>query len=161
MTCRLGKGQGEEKMLDTLRIVSDAIEKRMSEKERDELLTRIYGALSGGHFDEEFAAASVAKMYFTEKDGTKRRAPFWTASEVAMRFEKVKERLPKAYNVWDFFVTVQMVASDNWLLLKTWWPEITNEEIFNRVIDLAVNWLDDADNPFGTSKIWDYLHPVV
>lgn len=30
--------------------------------------------------------------------------------------------------------------------------------IDNLVIDAAINWLDDDDNPYGTEKAWKYLN---
>lgn len=159
MTCRLGKGQGEEKMWDTIRAVSDAVDRKMSDKDKEALMAKLHGILSGGHFDEDFAMESVSRMYYTDKDGVKRHAPYWTIPDVAAWYEKVKGKIPKSYNEWDFFVTANMVASDNWMLLTKWWPGITREELDEKVMELAVNWLNDEDNPFGTSKIWDYLHP--
>ena len=159
ITKRLGKGQGEGMMWETLRAVSDAIESKMNDKDRSELNARIFGMLSGGHFDEEHAMESVSRMYYTNRDGVKRYAPYWTIPQVYEVYEKVADRIPKAYNEWDFFVTFQMVASDYWMLLRKWWPTISDEQFAEKVADLAVNWLADKDNPYGDRKIWCYLHP--
>lgn len=40
-------------------------------------------------------------------------------------------------------------------LLKEWFPEATEEELDSKIIDLAVNWLNDED--YGESKIWCYF----
>ena len=158
MTKRLGKGQGEEMMWDTVKIVSEAIENGMSEKDKEVLRAKMYGLLSGGHYDEDYALASVSKMYYTDRDGVKRYAPYWTIPQVASIYEAVSDKIPSAYNEWDFFVTFQMIASDDWNLYKKWWPDISLEEIAEKVTDATVNWLNDEDNPYGTRKIWCYLN---
>ena len=159
VTKRLGKGQGEGMMWDTLRVVSDAIEHGMSEKDRAALNAKIYGMLSGGHFDEEHALEAVAKMYYTDVDGAKRYAPYWTIPQVMDIHDSVSGDIPSAYNGWDFFVTMNMVASDTWNLLHEWWPSLTQEQFADKVADLAVNYLADEDNPYGEKKIWCYLNP--
>jgi hypothetical protein len=34
-----------------------------------------------------------------------------------------------------------MIKSDYCPLLRRWYPEATNEEILNKLIDLTINWL--------------------
>ena len=160
MTKRLGKGQGEGMMWETVRIVSDAVEKSMSDKDREALQAKLYGILSGGHYDEDFATEAVSKMYYVDSDGNKRRAPYWTIPQVNEIYESVKGNFPEAYNEWDFYVTFQMVASDMWKLIHDWWPDITQEEFAEKISDATVNWLNDEDDPYGDKKIWCYLHPT-
>ena len=158
MTKRLGKGQGEGMMWETVRIISDAIDKDMSDKGKEALYAKMYGALSGGHYDEEHAMEAVSKMYYVDKDGNKRYAPYWTIPQVQDVYENVKDRIPSEYNEWDFFVTMQMEMSDKRMLLESWWPGISGDEIAEKVADLSVCWLNDPDNPYGTKKVWGYLH---
>lgn len=35
-----------------------------------------------------------------------------------------------------------------------------NEEIDNKIISMAINWLNDEDNPYGTEKIWGYMNGI-
>ena len=158
VTKRLGKGQGEDMMWGTLRIVSDAVEHGFSDKDKSALMAEIYGMLSGGHFDEEHAVEIVQKMYYVDKDGEKRHAPYWTIPQVSEIYESVQDDIPGAYNEWDFYVTMNMAASDNWCMLHKWWPNITPEQFAEKVTDIAVNWLNDPDSPFGEKKVWGYLH---
>lgn len=158
MTKRLGKGQGEGMMWESVRLISEAVEKGMSEKDRGELFSKMYGLLSGGHFDEEHATEAVAKMYYTDKDKEKRYAPYWTIPQIVEIYESVSDDIPSAYNEWDFYVAFNMVASDNWRLLHEWWPSITPEQFAEKITDLTVNWLSDEDNPYGNTKIWSYLN---
>ena len=145
-------------MWDTLRIVSDAIEAKMSDKDKAELNAKIYGMLSGGHFDEEHAMEAVSKMYYTDKDGAKRYAPYWTIPQVEEVYESVKEEIPEAYNEWDFFVVMQMQKADLCPLFQKWWPNATPEQMDEKFAQSAVNWLNDEDNPYGEKKAWGYLH---
>ena len=158
MTKRLGKGQGEDMMWRTVHIVSEAVEHGMSDKDKESLMAKIYGTLSGGHYDEDFAVESVSKMYYIDKDGMKRHGPYWTIPDVSAVYEAYKKRIPSDYNEWDWYVTFNMIASDNWMLLHKWFPQMTQEEFAEKVACLASNWLDDPDNPYGTSKIWCYLN---
>jgi hypothetical protein len=43
-------------------------------------------------------------------------------------------------------------------LLKIWFPGATEEELMSKLVEEAVNYLDDADNPYGTEKVWRYLN---
>ena len=89
MTKRLGKGQGESMMWDTVKVVSEFVDHKMSDKDKDEMMAKLHGMLSGGHFDEDYAVEAVTKMYYMDKDGTKRFAPYWTIPEVAEVYESV------------------------------------------------------------------------
>lgn len=158
ITKRMSAGMGESMMWDTVKVVSEAIDASMSEKDKAALMSKIYGMLSGGHFDEDHAMEAVSKMYYIDKDGAKRHAPYWTIPQVMEIYESVKDEIPEAYNEWDFFVTFQMVASDHWCLIHKWWPGITPEDFAEKITELTVNWLSDEDNPYGEQKIWGYLH---
>lgn len=158
MTVRLGKGQGEGMMWDTVKAVSEAVDAGMSEKDKEALMARIYGMLSGGHFDEDHAVEAVSKMGYVDKDGDKRSAPYWTIPEVSDVYESVKDRIPSCYNEWDFYVTMNWCMSRYRMLLEDWFPKIDAEELAVRLSDLAVNFLSDEDSPFGKKKIWGYLH---
>lgn len=158
MTKRLGKGQGEGMMWETLRIVSDAVEHGMGEKDKSALLSKIFGALSGGHYDEDHATEAVSKMYYIDNDGNKRYGPYWTIPQIQEVYEGVKDKIPEEYNEWDFFVVMQMEMSDKRMLLEKWWPGISGDELAEKVADLAISWLNDPDSPYGTRKIWGYLH---
>lgn len=54
-------------------------------------------------------------------------------------------------------VTINMKASDDWNLLHTWFPEITQEQLNKKITESTLNWLIDDDWP-TKSKIWDYFN---
>lgn len=72
-------------------------------------------------------------------------------------YESIRSDI-KNYNQWDFYVTVQMIYSDNYTLLHKWFNNISDEELCEKVYQMSINWLDDEDNPFGSKKIWRYFN---
>lgn len=159
LTKKYGEGKGEGMMWQTLAIVSESIDKAMEKPEKEKMLRLLFGKLSGGHYNEEYAKEDVAKMHYAKEDGSKHQAPYWTIPQVEEVFASVKPNIPSEYNKWDFYVTLNMIKSDNCLVIKKWFPGITPEEADKKFIELAVNWLNDEDNPYGNNKIWEYLNP--
>lgn len=157
LTKKYGEGQGEDMMWSTLQVVSDAIETSMDECSKKKMLRNLYGQMSEGHYDKDYAMEDVAKMYYTDTAGVKHSAPYWAEEQVREVYDAVKKELPAGYNFWDFYVTLQMIKSDNCPLMKKWYPNATPEEMDKKFVDLAVNWLNDPDNPYGNHKVWGYL----
>ena len=65
---KYGKGKGEAVMIESTRILSDVLEP-MKEKEPKKYwlaLRKLYGAMSGCHYNEEFAMHDVADMEYTD-----------------------------------------------------------------------------------------------
>ncbi|MBO4718954.1 MAG: hypothetical protein J5658_03670 [Prevotella sp.] len=144
-------------MWKTVSVVSQSVESGMPPEERDRLKKKIYAMLSGGHYEKEFAMETVDGMYYIDKAGNEHRAPFWDTDTILNIYEDVKNKIPN-YNCWDFYVALNMVASDNWCLLNKWFPEMDDEERDAKMVEMTVNWLDDPDNPFGNEKAWGYFN---
>ena len=51
-----------------------------------------------------------------------------------------------------------MIYSDNYNLIHEWFPNISEDEFNQKIYQLATNWLNDKDNPFGNSKTWYYFN---
>lgn len=118
-----------------------------------------HGNLNGGHYNEAMAKWDVSQMYYEGSDGGKHKAPYWTDEEIATVWEKVKPMIKvKAYNMWDFYVVMNMMKADNYNLLRKWWPQSTTEEMNGKLVDMAINYLNDDDARHKETKIWDYLH---
>lgn len=143
-----------EKITD---VVSDFVERCATTEEKKRLMKRVYGIVGGGHFNEHFAAEQIAEMYYTESGGSNRYAPYWTESELRDVFDGVKDRV-SPYNLYDFMVVMNMMKSDQYLKLRKWFPGSTEDELFGKIVDEAVNWLDDGDSPFGDTKAWGYFN---
>ena len=155
---KYGEGKGEAMMWKSVEIISDALDKHMYEATRTALTRRLYGEMAGGHYDESFAKEDVKKMYYTDTDGQKKYAPYWTDEQGREVYNSVKAEVPKAYNFWDFYVALQMIKSDNCPLMRKWFPDATPEDMDKKFVELTLNWLKDEDNPFGSEKVWGYLN---
>lgn len=157
MTKAYGAGKGESMMWDTVRVISDAVEESMPDNERDRLKRELYEMMVGQHFDEYYAREAVSKMYYVDSAGEHRAAPYWTESSIKGIYETVKADI-RPYTFWDFYVTLNMVASDNYDLIERWFPGEEGPERDRRFVAMAVNWLNDPDYPHKDCKIWCYLN---
>ena len=151
------RGEGSDKMWCITKILSDSIEEFVPEKQKEILKTKVYYSTNGGHYDREFADRAIAKFYYVDTTGVKHQAPYWTEPEAKTIYETVKSKIP-AYNFYDFEVTLNMMKSDNCNKLKRWFPQATDKELLDKLIEEAVNYLSDDDNPYGNEKIWKYLN---
>lgn len=150
-----GQNKGQSAMWGTIEVMQKYLS-NLSEEQKECLLKDIYGYLSDGHFDECFADKQCEKMYYV-KGNEKHYGPFILKDKVSKEYNNIRNNI-KNYNQWDFYVTVQMIYSDNYTLLRSWFPNISDEELCEKVFQMAVNWLDDEDNPFGNKKIWCYFN---
>ena len=150
-------GKGEAVMWKSVKIISDAVEEHMSDEDKNALARKIYCSMAGGHYNEMFAMEDVAKMYYTDEKGANIFAPYWTHEQVRSVYDTVRNMIPN-YNMWDFYVVMNMIKSDNCLMFRKWFPEYTNEQLTEKLVEASVNWLIDDDNPYGTEKVWKYLN---
>ena len=151
LTKKYGEGKGEDTMWSTIEIVSDAIEKSMDADAKDELLRSIYGMMSDGHYNEEYAREDIADMYYTDSRGNEHHAPYWTDEQLMDLYDEYKREIPD-YNCWDWAVAVTMVKSTYCHLLNDWFPDADEKEKNEKIAELAVHWLKDEST---SSKIWD------
>ena len=158
LTKKYGEGKGENMMWKSLRIVSDAVENGMDEESKSELMRKIYNTIADGHYNEEYALADVAQMFYNDNAGDQHYAPYWTVPQVKEVYESVKGKIPTSYNFWDFYVALQMQKSDLYPLLSRWFPDDTPEQMDKRLVEATLNWLTDDDNPFGDKKVWGYVN---
>ena len=149
-------GKGEDIMWKSTEIISDAIDRSMPELAKKHLINDLYGLMSGGHYDECMAREDVEKMYFLDEAGKEHYGPFYSDKETAALYNSIQMEIPD-YNEWDFFVVMNMIASDSRGFIMKWYPNYTAEERTEKYIDMAVAWLKDKDWP-TTDKIWAYLH---
>ena len=155
LTRKYGEGKGESTMWSTLSLVSNAVDS-LPLDEKNALIRKVYGVMSGKHYNEEFAREDISKMYYTDGEG-KHYAPYWTDEDLRALYEQYGGEIP-GYNFWDWAVTMNMIKSDHCSLLSDWFPEDDEAERNNRIVRLAINWLQDEDNPFGQSKVWCYFN---
>jgi len=156
-TKKYSEGRGENAMWRSVSIISDAVEKSMPEADRKVLMRKMYEAMAGCHYNEEFAKEDVAKMFYVDEDGKEHNAPYWTESQIEDVYDSVRDEIPD-YNMWDFYVTMQMIKSDNCPLYRRWFPDESPSDMDTKFVEASVCWLNDADYRYTTTKIWHYLN---
>lgn len=154
---KYGKNKGEDVMWASVEVISKALEEHLNKEELDTLKKKMYYSMVGGHYDKDFADKQIAQMYYTSEDGMKHYAPYWSEDEVRQVYNEVRGNIGN-YNFYDFEVALNMIKSDNYTLIKRWFPNDTKEDCTRRFIALTVNWLNDADNPYGDEKVWGYFN---
>lgn len=157
---KYGQGKGENVMWSSIQWMSDAIEplKESNPGEYWRIVKGMYAAMCGEHFNEEFGKWQVEQMYYEDKAGNKHYAPYWSEEKVKSIYELNKHKIPSEYTCWDFYVTMNMIKSDNYCMLKDWFPNASEEELNGKLVCMAVNYLNDSDAPHPTSKIWNYFN---
>ena len=156
-TKKYSTGKGEGMMWKTVAIISDAVEQSMPDDAKKSLMRKMYGVMSDGHYNEEFAHEDVSKMYYLDEDGNKHFAPYWTESQIKEVYDSYKDEL-EPYNMWDLYVTMQMLKSDNCPLYKEWFPDASPSEMDEKYVQASIAWLNDPDYRYPSSKIWRYLN---
>ena len=150
-----GTGKGEKTMWATTKIVSDFL-RPMKDAHPEmywKLIKDTYAAMCGPHFNENFAMWQIGQMYYKDKKGETHHGARWTKEQYKATYDAVKSKLKSsAYNIWDWAVTLEMLAHDNMCLYKEWWPNISDADLDAKFIDAAINYLNDDDDPEG--KIW-------
>lgn len=136
-------------------VVDDKLDSECTEK----MKRKIHCIISEGHYNEEYALEDVKHMYY-EYNNKKVFASYWPIEEVEEIYSSIKNsnRIFSVYNLYDFYVTLNMIKSDNYKLYKSRFKNYTESELDKLFIEDAINWLDDSDNPYGESKIWKYLN---
>lgn len=144
---KYGKGKGEAVMIESTRILSDVLEP-MKEKEPKKYwlaLRKLYGAMSGCHYNEEFAMHDVADMEYADKEGNEHKGGYWTVDQIE---EATKEMtFPSGTTIWDRFVAFNLAYSD-------FCKKFEDADI------LKIGYLfffADEDWMPGDNKIWSYM----
>ena len=154
---KYGTGKGEGMMWKAVSVISDAVDSYMPEEEKDSLVRKVYGEMSDGHYNEEFAREDIKRMYYTDKEGNKHYGPYWTDDELMTLYRRYKNEIP-GYNCWDWSVVMTMAKSDMYPIITAWFPELTEDGVNEKLVQYSINWLKDPDSPYGQSKVWGYLN---
>lgn len=145
---KYGKGQGEAKMWASVAVLSEALEP-MKETDKENywcILRKMYGVMSDGHYNEEFAMYDVSMIEYTGRNGEKKRGGYWSADQVEEATRGF--RFPSGVNKWDKFVGFNLMYSD-----------LCKKMDDAQVLDAAyLFYFADEDWPGGSStKVWDYV----
>ena len=155
MTKKYSSGKGEGTMWKSVEVISRAVEDVFPADKKEKLMRDVYNIISTGHYNEDFAKEDISKMFYTDSNDNKHNAPYWPEEAVKEIYDQYSDDIPD-YNFYDFLVTMNMIASDNWRMLEKWFPGVSESEMNKRIAEMSVNWLDDEDWP-TTTKIWDYV----
>lgn len=145
---------GGKEMLELTKVLSEFVEKNVSDKDKDALLRDVYGVVSGGHFNRMYADEAICKMYYEDSNGMKHPAPYFSEDEVEEIFEEHKDDVSD-YTIFDLAVTLNMLRSDNARFLNKYAKDEAQAK--QMVVDMAVEYLQDPDAPHPHSKVWCYL----
>ena len=115
-------------------------------------IKRQHEHLFGCHYNENFGMWRIEQMHYKDKQGVVHHAPHWTKDQHKAAYESVKAKIPSSYNMYDFAVALEAEYSDLVCLYKQWWPEATEAQIETKIIESAVNYLNDDDDP--ECKVW-------
>lgn len=145
---KYGKGQGEAKMWASVAVLSEALEP-MKETDKENywcILRKMYGVMSDGHYNEEFAMYDVSMIEYTGRNGEKKRGGYWSADQVEEATRGF--RFPSGVNKWDKYVGFNLMYSD-----------LCKKMDDAQVLDAAyLFYFADEDWPGGSStKVWDYV----
>lgn len=145
---KYGKGQGEAKMWKSVAVMSEYLEP-MKESDKEGywcMMRKMYGVMSEGHYNEEFALWDVAQIEYTNRHGEKRTGAYWTAEQVEEATKGMK--FPAGVNKWDKFVAFNLMHSD-----------LCKKMDDAQVLEAAYSfYFADEDWPGGSStKVWDYI----
>lgn len=145
---KYGKGQGEAKMWASVAVLSEALEP-MKETDKENywcILRKMYGVMSDGHYNEEFAMYDVSMIEYTGRNGEKKRGGYWSADQVEEATRGF--RFPSGVNKWDKYVGFNLMYSD-----------LCRKMDDAQVLDAAyLFYFADEDWPGGSStKVWDYV----
>lgn len=145
---KYGKGQGEGKMWASVAVMSDALEP-MKETDKEGywcIMRKMYGVMSDGHYNEEFAMYDVSAIEYTGKNGDKKKGGYWSAEQVEEATRNF--RFPSGVNKWDKYVAFNLMYSD---LCK----KMDDAQILEAAFQF---YFADEDWPGGSStKVWDYV----
>jgi hypothetical protein len=111
--------------------------------------------LSEEHFDKHFADDAISKMWYEDADGTKHMAPFFSDDEIREAFDKHQDDISD-YTIHDLAVTMNLLRSDHHLLLERFSKD--SDELKEMVVLMAIEYLQDPDCLYPTSKIWHTIN---
>ena len=155
---KYGEGKGTDAMWKSVDMISEVLDEKLTPEEMECLEKKMYAMMMGEHYDEYFAKKQVAQMFYTDKQGVKHEAPYWTDDDVKTVWASVRPKIAGGYTMWDFYVALNMIKSDNYNMLLRWFPNATDADMTAKMVDMAVNWLNDEDDPSDGVKVWYYFN---
>ena len=139
-----------EQMMGVAEAIGKVAAGCMKKEDMHRLCAMVFAVMTEGHFDEVWADEAIVKMWYEDEKG-RHSAPFFTEDEVKDAFGKRMDDVSD-YNIYDFEVAMNLIRSDYHGTIGKYAK--TEEAVKDMVADMAVEYLQDADATFPTSKIW-------
>ena len=155
---KYGEGKGTDTMWKSVDMISEVLDDKLSPEEKSCLEKKLYAMMNGEHYDEHFAHKQVEHIYYTDLQGVKHQAPFWTDDDVKQVYAAYKSRIKGDVNFWDFYVALNNTKADNCNLFRQWWPDADVSTMTQKIAEATVNWLNDEDAPQGDARVWRYFN---
>ena len=108
------------------------------------LMRDVFGILTDGHYNEEFATHDVSGIEYTDRAGAKHKGAHWSMEQVK---EATKDyKFPAGVNEWDIFVAANALYAD---LCK----RFDDKQVLDAMHSF---FFADEDWP-GNNKVWHYM----
>ena len=155
---KYGEGKGEATMWKSVDVISGMLDEKLSPAEMDTLEKKLYALMQGRHYDEYFAKKQMEHIFYTDENGKKHQAPYWTDDEVKQVYATYRNKLRGDVTLWDFYVALNNTKADNCVLYRSWWPDADVTTMTQKIAESTVNWLNDEDAPQGEARVWNYFN---
>ena len=107
-------------------------------------------------FDTDY---QVCSMYHTKANGIVCRGEVFTVEDAKAIYDKHVRNINREITYWDVYVAVNAQYHDYVRLYQDWFPNLTEEQLDEKVIYSAINfWFKDEDA--GTGKVWNYFKEI-
>lgn len=143
---KYGKGASNDKMKALSMCLSKhfTMMKAAHEEKYWALMRDVFGILTDGHYNEEFATYDVSGIEYTDRSGAKHKGAHWSMEQVK---EATKDyKFPAGVNEWDIFVAANALYAD---LCK----RFDDKQVLDAMHSF---FFADEDWP-GNNKIWHYM----
>lgn len=145
---KYGKGKGDDVMWKSTKAISDFL---YPMKDTDKhnywgLMREVYGIMSNGHYNEEFAVYDVGQIEYTNRKGEKKTGAYWTVEQVEEATKSMA--FNTAVTKWDKWVAFNAMRAD---LCK----DMEDGDILKAAY--AFFFKDEDWKPSSNTKIWDYM----
>ena len=149
----------KDNLLHIVKLLSDEVSNKLDSEEKHHLKRKIHCIVSDGHYNKKYAEEDVQHMYYV-LNNEKFYGPYYSIEDAEAIYNSLKKSndILSNYNVYDFYVALNMIKSDNYSLYRRRFSSFNDAKLDELFVEDTLNWLDDLDNPYGTSKVWKYLN---
>lgn len=109
--------------------------------------------------NDEETICITDSMYHTKANGIVCRGEVFTVEDAKAIYDKHVRNINREITYWDVYVAVNAQYHDYVRLYQDWFPNLTEEQLDEKVIYSAINfWFKDEDA--GAGKVWNYFKEI-